>query len=69
MDQYPRMLYLAPGPHDIHGGCFDTLIVGSEDEQADAMARQQAPALPPRPPLRLLTRLLLRLTRLLPRPR
>ena len=38
MNTYPRMLYRAGGPHEIHGGRFDTLIVGSEVEQAAAQA-------------------------------
>lgn len=30
----PTMLYKTPGPHDIHGGKFDYIIVDSDDEQA-----------------------------------
>ena len=39
MDEFPRMLYLTPGPEPMHGGMFSTLIVGDADEQADALAR------------------------------
>lgn len=27
----PTMLYKSPGPHDIHGGKFDTLVVDADD--------------------------------------
>lgn len=32
---FPRMVYKADGPHEIHGGKFDTLIV-DDAEQLDA---------------------------------
>lgn len=33
--KYPQMLYKSPGPHEIHGGHFDYLIV-ADKEAADA---------------------------------
>ena len=38
MDDFPRMLYRAPGAMDIHGAKFDTLVVSGESAQADALA-------------------------------
>lgn len=29
-NDFPVMLYKAGGPHEIHGGCFDTLIAHDE---------------------------------------
>lgn len=37
MSDFPRMLYQAGGPHDIHGGLFDYLIVESEEELTVAL--------------------------------
>lgn len=37
-DQYPRMLFKSPGPHEFHGGKFDYLIVVDEEEANDALA-------------------------------
>lgn len=37
-NEFPQMLYRAPGPLPIHGGMFDTLIVNDETERADALA-------------------------------
>lgn len=38
MNDFPKMLYKAPGPHEIHGGKFDTKIVNDEAEQDEALA-------------------------------
>src|SRR4051794_5380259 len=38
MDQFPRMLYKAGGPEEIHGGRFSTLIVNNDDELDAALA-------------------------------
>lgn len=38
MNDFPRMLYKAGGPHEIHGGRFDTLIVDDSDELDAALA-------------------------------
>ena len=36
-NDFPCMLYKAPGPHDIHGGQFDYCIVQNDEEQAQAL--------------------------------
>ena len=38
MNEYPRMIYHAGGPEEIHGGRFSTLIVHNDDELAAALA-------------------------------
>lgn len=38
METFPMMTYKAGGPHDIHGGKFDTLIVHDEVEKDAALA-------------------------------
>ena len=38
MDEFPQMLYRVPGSEPIHGGMFATLVVGSADERAAAIA-------------------------------
>lgn len=38
MDQFPQMLYKVGGPHDIHGGAFDTLLVGDAGALEAALA-------------------------------
>lgn len=38
MSDLPRMLYQAGGPHEIHGGLFDYLIVESDEELTVALA-------------------------------
>lgn len=38
MSAFPKMLYKAGGPHDIHGGKFDTHIVHDVDELDTALA-------------------------------
>jgi hypothetical protein len=37
MNDFPRMLYRAPGALQIHGGNFDTLTVADADEQDAAL--------------------------------
>lgn len=37
-NEFPRMMYKAGGPHDIHGGKFDTLIAHDEAEKDAAHA-------------------------------
>lgn len=37
MSDFPRMLYQADGPHEIHGGLFDYRIVTDEDELSAAL--------------------------------
>lgn len=37
MNNYPKMLYRTPGPHDIHGGKFDYRIVKDEKERDEAL--------------------------------
>lgn len=37
MNQYPQMVYKAGGPHEIHGGKFDYLIVQDSDELVAAL--------------------------------
>lgn len=37
-NDYPRMLFKLGGPHEIHGGKFDYVIVNDADEQAAAIA-------------------------------
>lgn len=39
MNEFPRMVYKAGGPEEIHGGHFSTLIVESDDELDDALAK------------------------------
>lgn len=36
-NEYPRMLFKAPGPEEFHGGHFDTKIVNSDDERDEAL--------------------------------
>lgn len=36
--EFPKMLYKAPGPHEIHGGKFDYKIVNDEAEHEQALA-------------------------------
>lgn len=38
MSDLPRMLYQVGGPHEIHGGLFDYLIVESDEELSFALA-------------------------------
>ena len=38
MDRFPLMLYKVGGPHAIHGGHFDTLVVNDDTENAQAQA-------------------------------
>jgi hypothetical protein len=38
MNDFPRMLYRAPGSLEIHGGHFDTLVVDDADGMAAALA-------------------------------
>lgn len=35
---YPRMLFKVGGPHEIHGGRFDYVIVTDEDAEEKALA-------------------------------
>lgn len=37
-NDFPRMVYKAGGPHEIHGGHFDYLIAESADELASMLA-------------------------------
>lgn len=37
MSDYPRMLYQADGPHEIHGGRFDYRTVADDDELSAAL--------------------------------
>lgn len=37
-NEYPRMLFKAGGPEQIHGGQFSTLIVHNDDEKSAALA-------------------------------
>jgi hypothetical protein len=37
-NDFPRMLYKVGGPHEIHGGKFDYIVVSSEAEQDEALA-------------------------------
>lgn len=36
-NEFPRMLFKAPGPEQFHGGHFDTKIVSDEDERDEAL--------------------------------
>lgn len=38
MNEFPRMLYKAGGPEEIHGGRFSTLIVHNDDDLDAALA-------------------------------
>lgn len=38
MNDFPRMIYKTGGPHEIHGGRFDYLIVHDTDELDAALA-------------------------------
>lgn len=38
MNEFPKMVYRAGGPHEIHGGMFDTAIVSDQDDQDEALA-------------------------------
>lgn len=37
-NDYPRMLFKLGGPHEIHGGKFDYVIVNDADEQERSLA-------------------------------
>lgn len=45
-NDFPKMLYKHGGPHEIHGGKFDTLIVNDADEQDAALADGWHPTTP-----------------------
>ena len=38
MEEFPRMLYRAPGTEAMHGGMFATLVVAGAEEQDAAIA-------------------------------
>lgn len=43
---FPKMLYKHGGPHDVHGGKFDHIIVNDEAEQDAALANGWHPTTP-----------------------
>lgn len=45
-NEFPKMLFKAGGPHEIHGNKFDTLIVNDETEQEAALAEGWHPTTP-----------------------
>lgn len=57
MQEYPKMLFKAGGPHELHGGRYDTTIVGDAHEESAALAAgwrlnttdAQAPRIDPGP--------------------
>lgn len=37
MDEFPKLLYRAPGPHEIHGGMFDHITVDDAEQESSAL--------------------------------